>query len=95
MSSIKISGEYHNVNKLISESPLELWSLINHPSKIKRQFIGRPEFLRLKSIIQKQYPEIYKKHLYKQVKKYQKKKLQKDILSGDVYKGVSKFKPIK
>ena len=91
-SSIKFNGEYHNVNKLIREFPLELWNIVNHPIKIKSQFIGKPEFLRLKRIIEDKYPEIYKKHISIQAIKYQKKKLLKDILSGDIEKGVSKFR---
>ncbi|MDC3198785.1 hypothetical protein OAT58_01905 [Flavobacteriaceae bacterium] len=86
-SAVKINGTYQNVNKLISESPLELWNIVNHPSKYKRQVIGKPEFLKLKRIIEDKYPELYKKHSQKQAIKYQKKKLLKDMQSGNAAKG--------
>lgn len=91
-SSIKIREAYHNVNKLISESPLELWNIINHPNKTKGEFIGVPEFLRLKNIVQKQYPDIYKKHCEAYAKKCKKKQLLKDLSNGDVNSGKSKWK---
>mgnify|MGYP000609995034 CR=1 FL=1 len=83
-SAVKINGTYQNVNKLISESPLELWNIVNHPSKYKRQVIGKPEFLKLKRIIEDKYPELYKKHSQKQAIKYQKKKLLKDMQNRNV-----------
>jgi len=72
-SAVKINGTYQNVNKLISESPLELWNIVNHPIKHKREFIGKPEFLKLKRIIEDKYPDLYKKHSQKHAIKCQKK----------------------
>lgn len=73
-SAVKINGTYHNVKKLMSDSPLELWNIVNHPSKYKKQFIGKPEFLKLKKIIEDKYPDLYKKHSQKHAIKCQKKK---------------------
>ena len=53
----------------------------------KDRSIGKPEFLKLKRIIEDKYPELYKKHSQKQAIKYQKKKLLKDMQSGNAAKG--------
>ena len=77
-SAIMINGTYQNVKKLISDSPLDLWNIVNHPSKYKRQFIGKPEFLKLKKIIEDKYPDLHKKHDQKHAIKCQNKKKKKN-----------------
>ena len=72
-SAIMMNGTYQNVKKLISDSPLALWNIVNHPIKHKREFIGTAEFLKLKSIIEGKYPDLYKKHSQKHAIKSQKK----------------------
>ena len=61
-SAIMINGTYQNVKKLISDSPLDLWNIVNHPIKHRREFIGTTEFSKLKRVIEDKYPELHKKH---------------------------------
>ena len=80
-SAVKINGTYRNVKKLISESPLDLWNIVNHPIKHKREFIGAIEFTKLKRVIEDKYPELHKKHKQNHAIKCQIKRLQKSINS--------------
>ena len=92
LSSIKIDNKYHNVHKLIIESPLVLWNALSYPNKKTSSIIAKLDFIKLKEIIKVKFPEVYKEHISFYKEKMLKKLLLNDLISGKVKSETSRFK---
>ena len=94
-NTIKINGAFFNVGLLIEQDPLLLWNEITTPTRYNRKVLAPPVFLRLKGIIQREYPEVFQKSLDQYNLAKRTKRLKRDIANGALKNNSSSFKSLK
>ena len=94
-NSIKINGAFFNVGSLIEQDPVLLWNEITTPTRNNRKVLAPPVFLKLKGIIQRQYPEVFQKSLDQYNLAKRTKRLKRDIANGALKNNSSSFKSLK
>ena len=94
-NTIKINGAFFNVGLLIEQDPLLLWNEITNSTHYNRKVLAPPVFLRLKGIIQREYPEVFQKSLDQYNLAKRTKRLKRDIANGALKNNSSSFKSLK